>query len=340
MLTPYARRLHPAADALGGPAGRRPVMGQLAASLDGDPGDAGPDGAPSSAPAGMGIGGVLRRVQPAAAPIAAPSGPATGATPVAASGGAAALTQLPDGNGGAVAVPPLALAPAASLSPTPADLTPSLPAASPALPMVSPTPATSVAPAPWDPSAGTFDATHNAIDSVIAPGAGDPSRIDIAKDYYDQFATAADANFGHNLTDATNEAAAHGRLGSGMLTNRYGDLTQQLAQQKELAKRGLITDATEGTIADNRSNRSELRTERGYQGSLAEQAIQRRIAQAAAERGDTQQAFDNAMRQYGLGAGSDPSAALLAASGRAGQESAAAGSSIADLLRLFALRGS
>jgi hypothetical protein len=275
-------------------------------------------------------------------------------------------TALPDGAGGIVPVPPHILAPTSpaiggsptatpSLSPmAPTDMTPWIPTGTPSLPATPGTPAAPTTPAP-DPgmvyyngrqvaldaaAPGTFTASDNAIDSVIAPGANDPSRIDLAKQYYDAFSDVENADYAHNRTDATNDAAAHGLLGSGQLTNRYGDLFSDLTLRKDAAKRSLITAATEDTIGDNRSNRDELRTERGYQQGLAQQAIVQRIQQAAAEAGLTQQEFENALREYSLGASSDPTAALLAGGSQANAAAGQSASTVGDLLMALALRNS
>lgn len=256
-----------------------------------------------------------------------PSMPADGG------GSVSAITQLPDGAGGAVSVPPLALAPPSA----PSDVTPSIPIGgatlpatlgaptAPAVPEAALAPGAAAAPrAPWD-GAPNFTADQNLIDAQVLPGANDPSRIDLAKQYYDSFADVENADYGHNLTDATNEAAQHGRLGSGMLTNRYGDLFSDLTLRKDAAKRGLVTAATEGTIGDNRSNRAETRTERDYQHSMAQEAIMRRILQ-------NQQEFGNAATLYGLGNQNNPTADYLQASG---QSSAEAGGSMASIQQLI-----
>jgi hypothetical protein len=192
---------------------------------------------------------------------------------------------------------------------------------------------------PWD-SGDTFGADRNLVDRQITPGAGEPSRIDLAKDYYNQLSTEADAGFKRNLTDATNLAAEHGQLGSGQLTNRYGSLTEDLARTKELAKRGLVTDATAGTIGDNRSNRAEVRGERDYQRNLAQEALQRRIQQAAMEHGVGQDTFNNALRLWGAGNANNPTGAYLDAAGQASTEAAGSTASIQQLIHaLIARRG-
>jgi hypothetical protein len=55
------------------------------------------------------------------------------------------------------------------------------------------------------------------------------------------------------MTDATNAAGAHGQLGSGMLTNRYGDLFSGITAKKKALETRYLADAAAGTIGDRRA---------------------------------------------------------------------------------------
>lgn len=343
MLTPYTRRAQPAGDPMAG--GLRARFRPLAGPMDanGIGGDAGPDAAPASGPS----------VAPArAVQTASPVAGATQPLPGGGGGAGSQITQLSDGAGGVIPVPPVAVTapgifgaiaahrPGLTPSPSPSDATPSIPGAPPTLPGTDAGGAVPVdEPAPWEAAApGTFNATDNLINSEVTPGAGDPSRIDLAKDYFGQLGTQANRDFSHGITDATNAAASHGQIGSGMLTNRYGDLAAQLNETQQLAARGLATDAAAGTIADNRSNRGEVRTERGYQSDLAQKALAQRIAQQTAEQGATQQAFDNAARLYGFGNANNPGTAYETAAGQATSEAGGNASSMDALIRAWLAR--
>jgi hypothetical protein len=293
-----------------------------------------------------------------------------------------------------------------SLIPAPtggaADATPSIPTT----PTTMPANTTPDAVArPWDPSSGTFDGENNLIGSQIAtpsakmdtgpsilPAAsprliglqgaqdtalskitGGPDRLALAKNYI----AAGDSEYQRTLKDATNAAAEHGYLGSGRLTNQYGDAADRRTQQIDR----LLTDASAGTIQDNLNNlgatnslesnvygqdasgrgeqrtergntqgvnetnygrtlndQAALRGERGYQSDQNQLAITRRIQQAAAEQGMTQQDFDNAMRLYGAGNANNPTNAYDNAAATATAEATGSGLTSADLLKLIAQR--
>jgi hypothetical protein len=157
--------------------------------------------------------------------------------------------------------------------------------------------------------------------------ANGPDRVALGKSYYDTFATQAKGNFDRAIHDATSAAAAHGQIGSGQLTNRYGDLTEAFNRENTGAASDFATHALEGTIGDRLNTlgaargaensiygqeanaRNELRGERGYQQSLAEQAIAQRIAQNQMEQGQQAQDFGQAATIYGLGNQGDPTGA-------------------------------
>ena len=77
-----------------------------------------------------------------------------------------------------------------------------------------------------------------------------PNRLDLAKNYYDIFDKQTEGDYQRDLKNATNLGAARGRLGSGLLTNTYGDLFERRASDKDVTKQRLLTDALEGTIGD------------------------------------------------------------------------------------------
>lgn len=252
------------------------------------------------------------------------------------------------------------------------DATPSLPTNPGTLPAGTTTPVTMPADTAPDPavdpmSASTFDENSNMIGNTVLPtasprlinlqGAQDtalqritsgPDRLALAKKYI----ADSDSEYQRTLKDATNAAAEHGYLGSGRLTNQYGDAADRRTQQIDK----LLTDASAGTIQDNLNNlnatsgvegtaygqeagsRNELRTERGYEADTAQQAIQRRIQQAAAEAGMSQQDFENAMRVYALGQQGNPETAYENAAATAGAEAAGNTQNMTDLLRYIAAR--
>ena len=91
--------------------------------------------------------------------------------------------------------------------------------------------------------------SDEAIDKILHG----PDRLQIAKDYYDIFDKETEGDYQRDLKNATNLGAARGRLGSGLLTNTYGDLFERRASDKDTTKRRLLTDALQGTIGDRQA---------------------------------------------------------------------------------------
>lgn len=209
--------------------------------------------------------------------------------------------------------------------------------------------ASQVTPGP-DPRLAAY---QSALDQIMGKITNGPDRLALAQQYYDTFDKATEPAFSHSLTDATDEAAAHGRLQSGQLTNRYGDLTQQRLLDKETQKRILLNDAVAGTIGDTQNafsdisgaegkvfgegeaNRGELRTERDFQTQQAQKAVMQRILEQQAEAGQTQQAFENALKLYQTGNAADPTAALTGAAGAAGAEADTSNAAILALIKAY-----
>jgi hypothetical protein len=142
-----------------------------------------------------------------------------------------------------------------------------------------------------------------------------------------------------------------------MLTNEYGDLTERYKLDDNTTRANFLDDALTGTIGDRLSNanlarsnensiygqeanaRNEVRGERGYQQSLAEQAIAQRIAQNQMEQGQQQQNFGDAATLYGLGNLNDPTNAYQNAAGLASGEAASSSADVGALLRAYLARG-
>lgn len=195
-----------------------------------------------------------------------------------------------------------------------------------------------------------------AQDAQLAKITGGPDRFAIAQEQYDAFTKQAESDYRRARIDEMNRAAEGGYLGSGRLTNAYGDVEERRQLADLNARTAFLTPALAGTIADNQnalsaargltndaygqeaSQRDEVRAERDYQRTLAEQAIARRIQQQAAEAGLTQQEFENAMRQYQLGNANSPVGTYENAATNASQEASGAGDDVAALLRAFAAR--
>lgn len=152
---------------------------------------------------------------------------------------------------------------------------------------------------------------------AILPGQG-TDRLGLAQQYFDQFAQSTDPAYQQTLRAATQRAAANGILGSGMLTNTYGDVATQRAQALDLARRGYLTDALQASIQDAINNRNELRTERGYQSGTNQQAITDQINQLLLQDQLGGNAFDRQLQLAQLlgqlGYAGNPDQALLTGS--------------------------
>jgi hypothetical protein len=256
-------------------------------------------------------------------------------------------------------------------SPAPAVAADTMPASTPTSGAVG----GSASSAPGAP--GTFGADDNLIASQVLPGANprllnmqglsddalqkilnSPDRLALAKQYLDSDVLGLNEQYQHDLTDATNFAGTHGQLGSGMVTNRYGDLFAGITGKKKAAELRYLADAAGGTIGDRLnafdaasgaegrvftegvSDRNESRTERGYQADLAQRALLNRILQNQAESTADQQAFDNAVRLFGLGNANNPEGAYETAAGQATSEAGGQTADVAALIRLLAQRNS
>lgn len=279
---------------------------------------AGPDAPPRSAPVQAAPATeTVKKVETTPSVLNATPASAGGAAPL---GEPPAPTVLNDGQGGSVPVPPAAIAPPGVVPPA-AGATGAPPAGA--------------TPDPWN--ATTFGADSNVINTQIAPGAA-PDRNKMATDQYNTWDAATAPGFEHSMTDATDQAAAHGQIRSGQLTNRYGDLARQRVLDQTTARNSYMQNALDSSITDARSNRNEQRGERGYQRSLAEEAIARRIAQQQAESGQGQQDFNNAITQFSVGSQGDPTGALGDAAAQSGQEAQTSQADMAALIRAWMAR--
>lgn len=196
---------------------------------------------------------------------------------------------------------------------------------------------------------------NSAVGNAMQQLTSGPDRAALAQQMFDTFAHGSQGAYDHALTDATRRAAANGRLGSGMLTNEYGDLANQRETQLDTVKQGFMQNALSGTIQDRLNNlgalggiqgqlsgqdaaqRGEVRDERGYQQGLDQQALQNAIQQILMgdqlQNSATQRQTNWASLLGQFGFGGDPTGALL---GGAGQYGAQAGASQDALMKALA----
>jgi hypothetical protein len=134
---------------------------------------------------------------------------------------------------------------------------------------------------------GKFGPGNDLRGTTIAPAEG-ANRYKIAGEKFDQFSSATNPEYERSIRQATKAAAAHGRLKSGMLSTDYGNLADRRSSQLDLARKGFLTEALEGSIGDDRYSREELRGERGFQQGQADRARGDEMSRFAAMMGGFQ----------------------------------------------------
>lgn len=206
-------------------------------------------------------------------------------------------------------------------------------------------------------ASGRTGDTMSAVDAARNALAGGPNRSDLAAQYIDQWNQRTQPQFQHDLTDATKYAAANGRIGSGMLTNAYGDIVAQRDAARQVAQQGFATDALGGTIQDrlnnlgalsglegqqygqDAANRNEVRGERGYQQGLSQQSFQNDAQRLALEEALTQGSYgrdsDRLNQLIQLGYMNNPGSLYLGASGQVQQGANQSQQGISDLLAQY-----
>jgi hypothetical protein len=163
---------------------------------------------------------------------------------------------------------------------------------------------------------GMVDNAYNNVANV--------DRVKLGEDIFDQFSKSTDPAYKLALRRAGISAAGAGRIGSGQLRTSIGDLASTRAQQLDLAKRGFMSDALSGSIEDSfrkagllsglegqlygqdAATRGELRGERGYQGSLEQQAFERALGQYQQEQNDVKDRFARGATEQQIGATGNP----------------------------------
>jgi hypothetical protein len=100
-------------------------------------------------------------------------------------------------------------------------------------------------------------------------------RFGLVNDRLKNYDATALPQFQANIRGLVGKNAALGRTGSGMLNTDLGNETLAAENARNSYFGNLLTDATQGTIADAANNRAELRGERGYQTGQEQSAFDR-----------------------------------------------------------------
>lgn len=208
-------------------------------------------------------------------------------------------------------------------------------------------------------ASGRTGDTMSAVDAARNALSGGPNRSDLAAQYIDQWNQRTQPQFQQDLTNATKLAAANGRIGSGMLTNAYGDIVAQRDAARQVAQQGFATDALAGTIQDrlnnlgalsglesqqygqDAANRNEVRGERGYQQGLSQQAFTNDAQRLALEEALTQGSYgresDRLNQLINLGYMNNPGSLYLGASGQVQSGANQSNQGMSDLLAQYFL---
>ena len=124
------------------------------------------------------------------------------------------------------------------------------------------------------PGVTEFTAEDNLRNKQIAPGGEGASRSELAQRTFDLIREQGEAGFQADIRKVGQSAAKFGRIGSGLTTSDLGDVAQRRNEFLGRAQRDLAIRTSGDEIGDRRSDRGELRTERGFQDELAQRSIE------------------------------------------------------------------
>lgn len=179
---------------------------------------------------------------------------------------------------------------------------------------LSPSPASQSAPVaqsgtPNGVSVNTIDPNNDLRDKSVLPGAG-VDRFKLVSDRLNNYRDQMLPELRAKVRGTVQSNAARGRTQSGMLRTDLGNL--DLAAERDLNAKfsDLLSDATEGTIGDARSDRNEYRNERGYENTQEQNAFDRERQGVYDEDYFKGTDFQRAMQRLMAGEQGNPSGAL------------------------------
>ena len=162
-----------------------------------------------------------------------------------------------------------------------------------------------------DPNITEFTAEENLRNKQISPGGEGQSRSELAQKTFDLIAEQGQTRFDADIRKVGQSAAKFGRIGSGLTTSRLGDVAERRNEFLGRAQRDLALRTASDEFGDRRSNRNELRTERGFQDTLAQRSIENARNQRFDEDALLSSEFGRKLdiNEFSLRAGSGPSGA-------------------------------
>jgi hypothetical protein len=214
------------------------------------------------------------------------------------------------------------------------------PPSAPSVAPLNPTPVAPVAPItpPVNPAANVpgasvapIDPTNDLRSTSVLPDQG-VDRYQLAQDRFKTFSDSTDPEYQASLREANTAAAGAGQLGSGMLRTRLGDLALSRTRDLDTNKQHFLQDALEGSIGDARSNRDEVRGERGYQVGQEQNSHDRQVQQLELDDFLKNSAAGRGKTLLDSGYSGNPSDAYAYLSSLFGKSASDAGSAAAGLV--------
>lgn len=173
---------------------------------------------------------------------------------------------------------------------------------------------------------------ENALtNQMLSRGAG-ADRFKIAKDQWDAWQKSTNPEYEASTRDALRKAAAGGAIGSGMLNTSLGDLTSNRQNQMDAQKQNFLSEALKGTIADQFGDVGIAQQQQGFQNNQQQTAFGNEVQKQTLQEMLTQGAFGRDLSRLTAGSTGDPSDMAYQLSQMFGNQSGAAGSSLAALL--------
>ena len=177
------------------------------------------------------------------------------------------------------------------------------------------------------------DANNPLTSQTITPG-DMADRFAIAEQRWQQYVDATAPQYQAALRDANRAGAAAGGLGSGQLRTSLGDLANQRGQSMDLAGRGFMTDALEGSIGDAWNSIGLAERQQGFQRGQENDAFGQEASRVQIEEALRSGDFNRALQLWMAGQqGGTGSGTLLGGAGAAGDNAAGATDALYNWMR-------
>lgn len=189
------------------------------------------------------------------------------------------------------------------------------------------------APQPLDLSARqTPTDANNALTNQTLSVGDTADRFRLAQDQWSNFERATNPQYQATLRDTLRAGAAAGGLGSGQLRTSLGNAQNNRELQLDTQRNDLLNNALGGSIDDAYRNVGIAQQQQGFQQGQQQQAFGNEIAGADLNERLTSGSFNRALQQMMQGQSGNPAQTQLALSEIFGNQSSAAGQSLADLI--------